>query len=129
MLRWLANGSGPRRRQFPLRIVCKREDLLSLLGTVDLFFHQHFESRLEPIKARILQLVGANAAVDAVKDRGQVEHTRSRFKKILIEDLCSRHRSHDTFSFANFRRVSSITISFRLPERKPPKSSVTYRKP
>src|SRR4051794_32584682 len=120
--------ASPRRGPLPGGIVREGKDLLDVRGllragrckTVD-----RFSDAVEP------WIVNPAATVDAVEDGGQVEQLAAGVEEVAIERLgCDqRGQRHGVPPAAKSRFVSRLTNWLRLPDRKPSRSSVTYRKP
>src|SRR5262245_49679480 len=127
-------------RFIPARIVFERKNLLNAFGPAARLVVKHFQGFANPIEARVVvNCTCPVAAVDAVEDRRHFEYLRASFEEERVErfgswqrchcqfsaSFCASMRHHNTgLSKLNSFRVSRSTNSFKLPERKPSRSSV-----
>src|SRR5262249_55219887 len=108
----------------------EREELLHALRPAAALVGEHPQRLADFRQARVVPRPGgAGAAADAVEDRRQVEQPGARVKEVRIQGLVRGERRHGDSGLAYSRLLSRLTSAFRLPERKPSRSSVTKAKP
>src|SRR5207249_4587553 len=116
------------------RIVLARENLLNALGAAAARILQHFQGLPNLLETGVVRHAGGGgAAVDPVEEGGQVEQFATGLEKRGVQRLGGGQRrrvhgaalGHSCTGRENKRLWSMLTRVFKLPERKPSRSSVT----
>src|SRR5262249_12902160 len=120
-------------------VVIQREYLLNALGPAATAVVEHFQGPANLVQARIGRCITSPlTAANAVEDGGQVEQLAAGFQEISVKGFGSRYWGHGSHArsvsgsgvgMANRRLLSTLTSTFKLPERKPSRSRVTYWNP